>query len=105
MNLRAAVNAKCRDCVHDPRSGGGTWREQVAQCSCPACPLWSVRPMPHSGPWKDAPRTKESIPPGWLQLPIGSAKSTNLMAKERTQSRSRRPEIRSRRLIPGSKAR
>jgi hypothetical protein len=44
-SLRAPVNAKCRDCSYDPK-GGGTWREQVAACSCPSCPLYPVRPLP-----------------------------------------------------------
>jgi len=45
-SLRAAINAKCRECIYDPTSGGGTWREQVAACTAPKCPLFSVRPMP-----------------------------------------------------------
>lgn len=50
MSLRQAINAKCRDCIHDPGSGLGTWREQIAQCTCTACPLWPHRPGPESGP-------------------------------------------------------
>ena len=38
LSLRGALNAKCRDCAHDP-AAPGTWREQVAQCACPSCPL------------------------------------------------------------------
>ena len=84
MKLRAAIDDKCRDCIYDPLSGGGTWREQVAQCSCPDCPLWPVRPMPHSGPWKDAPRTREGIPEGWIENPFGWAEFGTLTAGEVT---------------------
>ena len=42
--LRAAINAKCRDCIHDS-IGGGTWREQVEACSSANCPLHSLRPI------------------------------------------------------------
>jgi hypothetical protein len=42
-SLRGAVNGKCRGCIYDPLSGGGTWREQVAQCSVITCELWPVR--------------------------------------------------------------
>ncbi len=43
-SLRTAVNAKCRECIYDPRSGAGTWREQVTACTSRTCPLFSVRP-------------------------------------------------------------
>ncbi len=46
-SLRAAINQKCRDCIHDPKSGLGTWREQVDQCLSPDCGLYPVRPMPY----------------------------------------------------------
>jgi hypothetical protein len=42
---RAAIDAKCKDCSYD-RQAGGTWREQVAACSCPRCPLHPLRPLP-----------------------------------------------------------
>lgn len=50
MNFRAAVDAKCKDCIYDPQCGLGTWREQVAQCPAVDCPLWPVRTGPRSGP-------------------------------------------------------
>ena len=59
MSLRAAIDAKCKDCIYDPLCGGGTWREQVAQCSSVDCPLWPYRPMPRSGPFAGAPRRPE----------------------------------------------
>jgi hypothetical protein len=45
LSMRAAINAMCRQCIHDPLSRG-TWREQVGQCSSSNCPLYPLRPMP-----------------------------------------------------------
>ena len=44
VSLRAAINAKCKDCIYDPLSGLGTWRQQVEGCTCLDCPLWPIRP-------------------------------------------------------------
>lgn len=44
MSLRAAINAKCKDCIYDPKSGHGTWRQQVEGCTVSRCPLFPVRP-------------------------------------------------------------
>jgi len=44
MSLRAAINAKCKECIYDPIAGKGTWRQQVEACTAPTCPLYSVRP-------------------------------------------------------------
>lgn len=44
-SLRNAVDAKCKDCVYD-KAERGTWREQVAGCGVPSCPLHAVRPVP-----------------------------------------------------------
>lgn len=44
-SLRASINDKCRECIHDPFSGGGTWREQVTACTSTGCPLYPVRPL------------------------------------------------------------
>lgn len=44
MSLRAAINAKCKECIYDPIAGKGTWRQQVEACTAPACPLYPVRP-------------------------------------------------------------
>jgi hypothetical protein len=46
LSLRAAIDAKCKDCIYDPGSGNGGWREQVAGCCSSNCPLHSVRPLP-----------------------------------------------------------
>lgn len=45
MSLRAAIDAACRACIHDPHAAG-TWREQVAACTSRGCPLYLVRPLP-----------------------------------------------------------
>lgn len=45
-SLRALINAKCRECIYDPLSGMGTWREQAGACTSRACPLYPVRPLP-----------------------------------------------------------
>lgn len=49
MSLRAAINAKCRDCIYDPKSGLGNWRQQVEGCTSRSCPLWPVRPTSRGG--------------------------------------------------------
>jgi len=45
-SLRAAIDAKCRDCIYDPGNGEGGWRQQVQACCSANCPLHSVRPLP-----------------------------------------------------------
>lgn len=49
-SLRKSINAMCRSCIFDSKSGLGTWRAQVAQCTAVDCPLWAIRPGPESGP-------------------------------------------------------
>lgn len=44
---KTAIDAKCRDCTHDPIEPG-TWREQVALCSATYCPLHPFRPLPRA---------------------------------------------------------
>lgn len=44
-SLRKSINRKCLDCIYDPKSGGGTWRQQVTDCPATDCPLWAVRPL------------------------------------------------------------
>jgi len=43
-NLKAAINAKCKDCTYD-KAIPGTWREQTENCTVKVCALWPVRPM------------------------------------------------------------
>jgi len=75
MSLRAAIDAKCKDCIYDPKCGGGHWREQVAQCSSIDCPLWPVRPAPQSGRFANPPRDTEAVAREWVTLPVGEAVS------------------------------
>ena len=69
-----AIAAKCRDCIYDP-AAPGSWRAQVAQCSCVSCPLWPLRPAPESGPFANPPRDPETVSRKWASLPAGAAKS------------------------------
>jgi len=82
MSLRKAIDEKCKDCIYDPKCGGGTWREQVAQCSVVACPLWEVRPMPGSGPYADAPRLRADVTKEWLRKLVGYANLAHRTAEE-----------------------
>ena len=45
ISFRKAINAKCTECIYDPLSGLGNWRQQVAACTVKTCPLWPVRPV------------------------------------------------------------
>ena len=72
-SFRAIVNEKCKDCIYDPKSGGGTWREQVAQCSVISCPIWPVRAFPESGPYANEPRDPLKVTSEWLKRPVGWA--------------------------------
>jgi hypothetical protein len=43
MSMRAAINAKCRDCIYDT-CAPGNWRQQVQKCAVTSCPLHAYRP-------------------------------------------------------------
>ena len=43
-SLRQAINAKCRECIHD-KLAPGNWRQQVMGCAITRCPLHPVRPV------------------------------------------------------------
>lgn len=58
-SLRQAINAKCKDCIYDPLSGLGNWRQQVSLCQIKSCPLWTVRPLSQS--WR-GPKTVAEQP-------------------------------------------
>ena len=45
VSLRGSINAYCRSCIYDPKSGLGTWRQQVEACTVTDCPLYAVRPV------------------------------------------------------------
>ena len=44
MSYKSAVVAKCKECIYDPKSGAGTWRQQVEACTSYSCPLFDYRP-------------------------------------------------------------
>ena len=48
MGMRAAIDAKCRDCIYDPLAGG-TWRAQVEACTATDCGLFPYRPRSRAG--------------------------------------------------------
>ena len=62
--------------------GGGTWREQVAQCSVISCPLWPIRPAPNSGPYANPPRDPATVTPEWRRRPLGWANPGDPAAPE-----------------------
>ena len=90
-SLRFAIDAKCRDCCFDALCGGGTWREQVAQCSSLNCPLWPVRPAPASGPFSNPYRDPKAVPREWVKLPVGSAFSPHPTADQADSELGGRP--------------
>jgi hypothetical protein len=48
MSMRAAINAKCKDCIYDD-CAPGNWRQQVQACTISTCSLWAYRPKSSSG--------------------------------------------------------
>ena len=47
MGMRAAINSMCKQCIYDPHyEGGGTWRNQVKNCTSERCALFKYRPHP-----------------------------------------------------------
>ena len=44
MSLRKAINAKCRECTHDPLDSG-TAAQQIACCVASDCARYRVRPI------------------------------------------------------------
>ena len=47
---KAAIDAKCCECIYDPISiGHGSWRKQVEDCTSRNCPLYEYRPCTVSG--------------------------------------------------------
>ena len=45
-SMRAAINAKCRECIYDAFPGNGTWRQQVEACTDTGYALYRLRPLP-----------------------------------------------------------
>lgn len=72
MSLRQAVNEHCKNCIYDPQSGLGTWRQQVEACTVTECAIWPHRPKskkrnPNPGEqplalkrWQNAVKKRES---------------------------------------------
>jgi hypothetical protein len=58
MSMRAAINAKCKDCIYDD-CAPGNWRQQVAACTISTCSLWPYRPK--SKPRATALRAEGSV--------------------------------------------
>ncbi len=50
LSMRKAINAKCKDCIYDPKSGLGTWRQQVEGCTSTNCALYPLRPVSKKEP-------------------------------------------------------
>ena len=44
LTRQQAINAKCKDCTHDPLAGG-TWVAQVEDCTATDCALHEYRPV------------------------------------------------------------
>lgn len=61
LTRQEAIEAFCKSCIYDPDSGGGTWKEQVAQCTAVQCPLWKYRPLPRGGEWANAPHDPDTV--------------------------------------------
>ena len=47
-SMRKAIDAKCKECIYDPLSGLGTWRQQTHACPSTDCPLHELRPLSES---------------------------------------------------------
>lgn len=46
IRFRKLINEKCKDCIYDPLSRLGNWKQQVEGCTSKNCALWPVRPVP-----------------------------------------------------------
>lgn len=65
MGLRAAINAKCRDCIVDELAAGSA-AVQVELCACYGCPLWpvrKVRPEADRGPYSAPVLAEQGLTP------------------------------------------
>ena len=84
---KQAIDAFCKQCIYDPYSGDGNWRQQVTNCTASACALFEHRP-------RSKPRqSKGAVDPALAE------KMRNL--RETTEKRSVREPHRDGLLIPG----
>jgi hypothetical protein len=61
-SVRAAMNAKCFDCIYDSANGPpGTWRRQIAACTIQTCALWRFRAKSSSVKFNDQGEHYESM--------------------------------------------
>ncbi len=67
MSLRKAINAKCKECIYDSSSGGGTWRQQTEACTSYNCPLYTVRPVSRPKLTEDEKTAKMAAPLGEMK--------------------------------------
>jgi len=44
MSAKQAIKAHCKGCIYDPLAGG-TWIEQVENCTITKCELYDYRPL------------------------------------------------------------
>jgi len=44
-SLRKAIDAHCKSCGYDAKSGLGAWRQQIEACPITSCELYAVRPI------------------------------------------------------------
>lgn len=45
LSQKKAIKEKCIECIYDPHGGGGTWLQQVSNCTSYSCPLFELRPL------------------------------------------------------------
>lgn len=90
-HLRAAVDAKCRNCGGQ-EGGKRYWRLHVSACPVTNCPLWRVRPIAsrHSAEWLTS-RDPERLPTGFQDLATEDAielirSDTALMSTEKADN-------------------
>jgi hypothetical protein len=47
LTRQGAISAFCKGCIYDDSfKGGGTWKQQVADCTVTHCALYQYRPVP-----------------------------------------------------------
>lgn len=45
LTRQQAINEFCRQCIYDPSSGLGNWKQQIGACTFAECPLFPYRPQ------------------------------------------------------------